>query len=343
MGKLVIDNEFILNTPIYDILQKLQITLTNGKLKDIKNGTENIVVTCPDHAGGQESKPACNIYVGPENSKLEYGFFNCFACGSRGSFLKFVAHCFGMSEEYAKNWLLKNFEAEIIPKAFYLGDPIVVGKKKPKKIFLDESILDQYQTWTPYLGQRKLSRAVCELFKVRYDPQARQVIFPAYDVFGRLVMTPKRSIDTKTFYLDKDVEKPVYCLDYIAKQGYTTAVITEGPFDCLTGWEYGFPTCATWGKLSDYQIEQLKMSGVRVLYAAFDNDYYGRLFTKYLRDHLDGSIVVIEVKFPPGKKDINELSKEEFIKSIQEATNSTFEISYNIKNSGTHPHDTTKI
>jgi glycerophosphoryl diester phosphodiesterase len=42
-------------------------------------------------------------------------------------------------------------------------------------------------------------------------------------------------------------------------------------------------------------------------------------------------------------KEVNELTKEEFIKSIQDATNSTLDISYNIKNSGTHPHDTTKI
>ena len=88
MGKLVIDNEFILNTPIYDILQKLQITLTNGKLKDIKNGTVNIVVTCPDHAGGQESKPACNIYVGPENSKLELDVVSGFTV-SKENFIPF--------------------------------------------------------------------------------------------------------------------------------------------------------------------------------------------------------------------------------------------------------------
>jgi DNA primase len=322
MGKLIINDEFILNTPIYDILQRLQVTLTNGKLKDIKNGTENIVVTCPDHAGGHESKPACNIYVGPENPKLEYGYFNCFACGSRGNFLKFVAHCFGTSEEYAKNWLLKNFETEVIPKAFYLGDPIVVGKKKPRKKFLDEAILDQYQTWTPYLGQRKLSRAVCELFKVRYDPHARQVIFPAYDVFGRLVMTPKRSIDTKTFYLDKDVEKPVYCLDYIIKNNISTAMICEGPFDVLTCYTYGYPAIGTFGNPSPYQIEAINRSPIKVLYLAMDNDVAGRRMANTIRAGLDPRIIIKEVHWPNGHKDPNELGYEEFQQTMEKAKNS---------------------
>lgn len=321
MRQLKIDN-YVLNVPVIDVLYRLRLALTNGKLREIKDGTENIVVTCPDHGGGQESHPACNIYIG-EDSNIDYGYFNCFVCGSRGSFLRFVAHCFESSEEYAKNWLLKNFEGQVIENRIFLGEEIKIGKKTKKALpKLDEAILDQYQTWTPYLSQRKLSREVCEFFNIRYDPKYRQIIFPAYDIKGNLVMMPKRSIDTKTFYLDKQLEKPVYCLNTVVKYGYKSVMITEGPFDVLTGWEYGFPTIGTWGQLSIEQVEQINKSGINVLYIAFDNDAAGERFTRMLKTKLDNRIITVDVKLPKGKKDINDLTKEEFETCIKNASNS---------------------
>lgn len=321
MRQLIIDN-YVINKPIEEILTLLKLSLTNGKLKDIEDKGDNILVTCPHHDGGHEKTPACNIYIG-NDTKLPYGYFNCFVCGEKGSFLKFVAECFDAPESYAKAWLLKNFGGELVAKNLFMGEPIVLNRNKGIKKHLDESILDQYQTWNPYLAKRKLSRETCELFKVRYDPKYRQVIFPAYDMKGNLVMLAKRSIDVKSFYLDKDVEKPVYCLDYVMKNNIKTVLITEGPFDCLTGWEYGFPTIATFGKISDYQIEQINKSCINIIYAAFDNDAAGRNFLETLKRKLTKRIIVIETKFPVGRKDLNDLTKEELIKVVQEARNAS--------------------
>ena len=320
MRQLIIDN-YVINKPIEEILTLLKLSLTNGKLKDIENKGDNILVTCPHHDGGHEKTPACNIYIG-KDTKLPYGYFNCFVCGEKGSFLKFVAECFDAPESYAKAWLLKNFGGELVAKNLFMGEPIVLNRNKGIKKHLDESILDQYQTWNPYLAKRKLSREICEIFKVRYDPKYRQVIFPAYDIKGNLVMLTKRSIDTKSFYLDKDVEKPVYCLDYVMKNNIKTVLITEGPFDCLTGWEYGFPTIATFGKISDYQIEQINKSCINIIYAAFDNDAAGRSFLETLKRKLTKRIIVIETKFPIGRKDLNDLTKEELQEIIKNARNS---------------------
>ena len=320
MRQLIIDN-YVINKPIEEILTLLKLSLTNGKLKDIENKGDNILVTCPHHDGGHEKTPACNIYIG-NDTKLPYGYFNCFVCGEKGSFLKFVAECFDAPESYAKAWLLKNFGGELVAKNLFMGEPIVLNRNKGIKKHLDESILDQYQTWNPYLAKRKLSREICELFKVRYDPKYRQVIFPAYDMNGNLVMLTKRSIDTKSFYLDKHVEKPVYCLDYVMKNNIKTVLITEGPFDCLTGWEYGFPTIATFGKISDYQIEQINKSCINIIYAAFDNDAAGRSFLETLKRKLTKRIIIIETKFPAWRKDLNDLTKEELQEIIKKARNS---------------------
>jgi hypothetical protein len=51
-----------------------------------------------------------------------------------------------------------------------------------------------------------------------------------------------------------------------------------------------------------------------------------------LKTRLAKHIIVKEVKLPQGKKDLNELTKEEFDKCIQEASNSQSDSSYNIKN-----------
>ena len=320
MRQLIIDN-YVINKPIEEILTLLKLSLTNGKLKDIENKGDDILVTCPHHDGGHEKTAACNIYIG-NDTKLPYGYFNCFVCGEKGSFLKFVAECFDAPESYAKAWLLKNFGGELIAKNLFMGELIVLNRNKGIKKHLDESILDQYQTWNPYLAKRKLSREICELFKVRYDPKYRQVIFPAYDMNGNLVMLAKRSIDVKSFYLDKDVEKPVYCLDYVMKNNIKTVLITEGPFDCLTGWEYGFPTIATFGKISDYQIEQINKSCINIIYAAFDNDAAGRSFLETLKRKLTKRIIIIETKFPAWRKDLNDLTKEELQEIIKNARNS---------------------
>lgn len=308
MKEIRID-KYVINTPIEEILKQLRISLTNGKLREIKNNTDNLVVTCPCHGGGHESRPDCNIYIG-ENTDLTYGYFRCFACDAKGSFVEFVRSCFDSSIEFAKSWLINNFGKES-DSYLSLGDPIVLNKHT-KVSNLDKSILENYQDWHPYLAQRKLSRETCKQFKIKYDPYYRQILFPCFDEHDNLILLPKRSIDTKIFYIDKDRPKPLYCLDYIIKNNIKQIIITEGPFDCLTCYEYGAPAVATLGTISDYQIDQLNKSNISVIYTMFDNDSAGRRFTEILKNKISKRIIVNEIQLPAGKKDVNELSKEEF-------------------------------
>lgn len=318
-------NNYILDAPIKQILEELRLTLTNGKLKDIEPKGDNILVTCPHHGDGREAKPACNIYVG-DDKNIEFGYFRCFVCEEQGSFVKFVSECFNSSEEFARDWLIERY-GKLVEKTIQLGDKIdpkraIQNRKLYPKTY-DKSSLDGYQSYCPYLAKRKISQEICELFKVKYDPKFRQIIFPCFDRFGNIIMLPKRSIDTKTFYLDKDVEKPVYCLHVIQKNNVEVAMITEGPFDTLTGWEYGMPTIGTFGNPSDFQIEQINKSGLKVLYFAFDNDEAGRRFAQIVKRKLDRRIMVRELKFPANKKDINDLSYEEFQAALRTAKNNS--------------------
>lgn len=302
---------YIITEPIINILYHLQRVLTNGKLRDIKNGTDDIVVTCPHHSNGKEKKGACNIYVGDDNA-VPYGFTRCFVCDFSGPFEKFVAECFDCSIDSAVDWLITNYGQEAADVIPFEDEIIICNHARPN--ILDESVLNQYQSWAPYLEKRKISKETAKNFKVKYDPYYRQVIFPVYDINGNLKMLAKRSIDTKTFYLDKNQEKEVYGLNIIQKNNINSCIITEGPFDALSGWTNGIPTIATLGNLSDYQVDQINKSCINFLYLAFDNDAWGKKFNSNLKKKLSKRIITTDIEIPTGKKDLNDLDFDDWTK-----------------------------
>ena len=315
MRVLYIDN-YMIDTPIIDILHKLKVTINTGKLKDIVPKNDYIMVTCPHHKDGKEARPDCGIYIGDDQART-YGFAHCFACSWAVDFVRFVQECFESSEAYAKNWLITNY-GKLIKTRVSLGQPINLNKSNTVKV-LDSDQLNNFASWCPYLLKRGISRATCNKFNVKYDAEHRQVVFPCYDETGRFVMMARRSIDSKIFYMDKNVEKPVYCLDNIIANNIKTAIITEGPFDCLSANEYGFPAIATLGTPSIDQIAKINKSCINTLYLMFDNDDAGKNFTEFLKSKLDRRILTIEVKIPQNKKDINDLTKDEFITAIKNA------------------------
>lgn len=323
MRILRVDN-YIINVPLYEVVTQLRMALTNGKLKEIKSwseGDDNIVVTCPNrhHKSGREHSAAMNIYVG-DSSKIPYGFCKCWACDFQCNFVRFVAECFESSEEFAKKWLIDRFG--IFSEAKIITDSEIVIRQRKSSAKLPANYLDNLQSWHPYLAERKLSREVCEIFKVKYDPMTSQIVFPCFDVVGNIIMAPRRSIVYKNFYLDSDQEKPVYCLDFIIKNNITTAMICEGPFDVLTCYTYGYPAIGTFGNPSPYQIEAINKSPIKVLYLAMDNDSAGRRMANTIRAGLDPRIIIKEVHWPIGRKDPNELTYEEFRQTMEIAKNS---------------------
>ena len=321
MRVLRVDN-YIIETPLYEVVNQLRMALTNGKLREIKSwseGDDNIVVTCPHHKGGHEHSAAMNIYVG-DSSKIPYGFCKCWACDFQCNFVRFVAECFECSEEFAKNWLIEKFG--VFSEARVLTDDPIVIKPKRSAAKLPANYLDNLQSWHPYLAERKLSREVCELFKVKYDPKTSQIVFPCFDTSGNILMAPRRSIYNKTFIIEKDIEKAVYCLDYVIKNNFKTVLLCEGPIDALTCYTYGYPAIATFGNPGPEQIEAINRSGIKVLYLCFDNDIAGRLMTNKVKSGLSQRILVKEVKLPNWAKDPNDLAYDEFQRVIEEAKNS---------------------
>ena len=310
MPKLSIDGYHI-DKPLYDILTELRGQLDNGRLGTVEKPRGDwIKVTCPRHSDGRESNPSCGVYVG-EDGRFSYGLYHCFTCGATGPFERFMAECMGCSEDYARRWLTANYGVRGDGPGLDLEE-ITLGPSPKGEAFLDESILDGYQHWHPYMSKRRLSRKVCEEFKVRYDPRSECLVFPVWDDRGRLLMLTRRSVRNKTFIIDKGKEKPVYLMNYVKSRGIKEVTVCESQINALTLWGYGIPAVATFGcSVTKRQMSVFDRSGVSHIYLCYDGDEAGRDGTERFLRMVGGGILTDVIVMDPGK-DVNDISEERF-------------------------------
>ena len=311
------------STSIINIIKDIKSNLINGKLSTIKPSGRNIRVSCvnPEHKGGHESRASADVYIGDSTERVKYGTYSCFTCQLSCSFVHFVAMSFEKSDAWAEKWLIDNYSDGVIEEAL-LNLPEISLKDKNQKIYLNESILNNFESFHPYMIKRKLSKRIIELFKIKYDPDTKCLVFPVYDENNNLVMLTRRGVEGKLFIIDKDKEKPLYLYNYIKENNFDRAIITEGQIDALTAYVYGFPAIATMGALSEHQIDIINKSNIRVLYLFFDNDYWGKRFKDNLITRVRKDILLIDVDIgKTKKKDINELSENEFWQCMHEAEN----------------------
>jgi len=304
--KLII-NKYEITAPIIDILNKLK-SCSNGYLDSIVQRGDNIFITCPFHKDGHENKPSCSVYCRNDNPDLEYGIFNCFTCSSKGPLYKLVAQCLKCSTEVAKTWLVDYFGSQI-------EDSIIIPEisipKDEVKFQIDESELNNYRFYHPYMWERKLSKEVVDMFSVGYDGKTDALTFPVWDDANRLVMITKRNVSTKSFYIPPGVEKPVYLLNFVKNWGITKVWVMESQINALYGWTMGYPSIGLIGTGSSYQHERLIKSGISVFHLCFDGDTAGDLGAYKFAQAMPRGILVDQVIIPRGK-DVNDLSFEEF-------------------------------
>lgn len=309
MSDLIINNH-IIKKDIRAILETLKAQITNGKLATVKYDVDHVQITCPFHKHGLEKRPSCGIYVG--DGDITWGTTHCFTCGYKGPLWEVIASCLDISTTQAKKWLCDHFSDSVKENnlTISLDPPIILNKEKKKELYLDESILDKFQSWHPYMAKRKLSKGICEKFQVKYDPQSECLVFPVRDIRGRLKFLTRRNVNTKEFIIDKNVEKEVYLLDSIIKNSSKSIYICESQINALTLQSYGYPAVALFGTGTPYQYTQIKKSGVLKGFLCFDGDDAGRKGTlKFIENFPDMLLSVIMI---PEGKDVNDLTREEF-------------------------------
>lgn len=307
--KLIINNKCI-DTPIPVILKKLKSELKNGLLSDIGDvERDNVLVTCPNHKNGMERHPSCNIYCREDNPNVEYGKAHCFTCGYTASLPQFIGKCFEETEAFGKEWLLENFGTSY--NSNYLCLPEININKSKKNKFLNENELNKYAFYHPYMWKRKLSKNVVDYFKIGFDSKSNSITFPVWDSSNRLVMITRRNVDSKIFNIPKDVEKPVYLLNEVVKQGCKKVYVAESQINVLTLWSWGYPAIGFFGTGTTHQYEILNKCPIRNYVLCFDGDAAGQKGTERFLQNIRKDVFVSSKKIP-FTKDVNDLTKTEF-------------------------------
>ena len=298
-------------------------------LKKIKRSGDNIMICCPNHNEGQERNPSCGITTVKKDDKPA-GTLHCFACGYVDTLQGMIGKCFGYDDSYGERWLLENFvvgeqyERPLIPLTFQ-------RENKVNRIeYVTEEELSRYRFYHPYMFQRKLTYEIIEKYDVgyqkdfqfeyevegtkKYFPPQEVITFPVKDINGNCLFVSRRSIHGKTFFLPKNIDKPIYGL-YELPKDCKEVIICESVFNALTCVAYGKPAIALFGTGDKLQCEILNKLPIRKYILALDPDEAGEKGVKRLKYNIKGKILT-KLIVPKGK-DINDLSYDEF-KNLQE-------------------------
>ena len=306
---LILDN-YLIDAPIYDILVACKRELTNGKLSTIKDKGDWVSIPCPFHSDGKEKHNSCGV-VSERDSDLEYGTFNCLACKEKGRLHHLIGACFDADDDFGKKWLIAKFGKRVTTTTIELK-PIVLNSRENKVVPRYTGDEQYYQSWHPYMQKRKLTDWLIKEFNIKYNPKHRTIVFTVWNMFGDYIFSTERSVETKQYYLPKDIDKPVYLLNYIIKNNIKKVVVCEGQINALTCWSYGVPAIALFGSwLTELQRDDLWKSGIYHYVLAFDNDEAGKKGEQQFISTIGNDVLIDVVHLPPNR-DVNDLSREEF-------------------------------
>jgi DNA primase len=317
----MIINEVEFNATLEEILEELrsQLRVNNIELlQKMKSSGNDIMVQCPYHGDGKEKRPSAGI-------SKKNGQFHCFACGEVHNLPEVISYCFGKDDRlgvFGWNWLLKNFLTVNVQERKGITLDFSREKTVEQISYVSEEELESYRFYHPYMYTRKLTNDIIDLFDIGYDKKTESITFPVRDISGNCLFVARRSVKTKWFNYPAGVEKPLYglyelySLGLIGKynQGYDTVkeiIVCESMLDALTCWVYGKYAVAMNGLGSELQFKQLRELSCRKLILATDNDDAGKEARKRIRQKVKNKLIT-EYILPSDKKDINELSKEEF-------------------------------
>jgi len=308
MSRIIIRDK-ILEVDIYEALKKIKNEIINGKLGDIKIIGDSISVPCPFHKNGLERHNSCTIYCG--DGDLPAGSFHCFTCSESGSFAKFVGACFDKDKLFGEQWLLENYSYNFLKREVNL--PIIDLEAKEEEKYLDESILEGFSDYHPYMSKRKLTDEIIKKFDIKYDPVTKSLVFPVRDINGKISFLTRRSTEGRKFIIDKGADKSIiYLLYNIIKENIKEVVVCEGQINALTSWVYGHPAIALLGAgTTEEQISKLNNTDIKHYILCYDGDEAGRKGAARFKKFIRKDVFVDELIMPEGK-DLNDLSKEEF-------------------------------
>lgn len=312
---------------VEDIVEHVRQELLEQKvelLKDIKQTSNNIMVTCISHGDGQERNPSLGISLKDLRSYtgeiIPAGTCHCFTCGYRADFPTFVSNAFGYNDRgmFGYKWIMRNYASISIEERRKLDLNMSREQKHEKDEIpiITEEQLQSYRYIHPYMMERKLNEKVIEYFDVGYDMEKNALTFPVHDTNGNVRLIQRRSVQGKMFINDEGGSKGHYVYGLYQVNNNLNWIdevyITESPIDALTLWKHRIPAVALMGaRVTDTQLQLLKKSSIRKFVLALDNDEAGQRGIDFIKDHLKDNKILYRLIFPEGVNDINDMTNEQ--------------------------------
>jgi hypothetical protein len=179
-----------------------------------------------------------------------------------------------------------------------------------------------------YLQGRGISPDIATAYQIRYSPQNRAIVFPVY-VGESLLGWQYRTIDKTKFLVDEGLKEspkawssPNLPRDKVFMfsnrlVGATSAVLTEGPIDCIKAHRFGGNVAAMGKSISSTHVATILRSGIRNVYVGLDPDAFAELDPLMTKLGNDINIYKVEIPDVNGQKaDLGSLSMEEAYKTI---------------------------
>lgn len=303
----------IINEDVLTIMLELKRQLAlNGinRFAKFKESGNNIQTNCPFHKNGQERKPSFGI-----NKKT--GECNCFGCGWKGHITELISNCFGKNDfgVFGEKWLIKNFMSIAVENRPELDLNLTRNKSIDRKKYIDDSELEKYRYYHPYMWKRKFTPEIVELFDIGYDSETACITFPVRDITGGTLFIARRSVNTKFFNYPENAEKPLYGIYEIFSLldiNPHEIIICESMIDAITCFVYGKIAVALNGLGNELQFKQLNSLSCRKFILATDMDESGIRARQRIKSNLKNKIVTEYIWDKNIAKDINDMSKEYF-------------------------------
>ncbi len=280
-------------TDVEHILNKLKVEITGVS-------GDNFMMCCPFH---NERKPSFGIH-------RETGQFNCFSCNTKGDILSFIGRILNIDRRESIKYITQlSTNERVAPKVD------IPTKKLHSNNY-------EYNRYIDYVGYkyfhgRNISRKTVDMFNLGTE-KGEYVVFPITDKEGTTLAVQKRHLKTKKYLFPKgfNVKHHIFGLYELCKYGDATkpVIVCESVIDALTCWEYGYQGIAIYSAMiSMQQMDLLVKSPFRLFKDGYDRDSAGRLGWKVFKEQsIPKGLRVVESR-EHNKKDINELSYEEFL------------------------------
>ena len=304
--------------------------LTREQIKDIlyeigstkvidKAGKVNLQCNCPIHG---ESTPSMGVHT--ETLQV-----HCFACHFSGSlqWLVYKAVDDFKSTFEVEQWITKKYgvtfdsksqDFKALANLRRFEDRYNVQENKRHE--LKRTVLAPFKSGKEtygYFTRRGFTKKTMQEFKIGRDLESKTVTIPVFwednvlcGVVGRYI-DPNRPKNSRYKLYDFPKSTITYPQDKLEVID-DTIIIVEGILDSLWLHQEGFPNAQSilGNEISNDQVRFLKSKATKFIVMT-DNDSGGQQGLQRIKDLMGRDVKLYTVEYPVGKKDPQELSREE--------------------------------